>query len=140
MKALNKISILDCDEAQHEKHMKEIENIFEKIYSIKNYDCLYTVEYVDEYHRDHREKYITNDDLQSLNDILESTKNKNGMDVYVNEKSLVFLVHGQGYTRLGEYHLVETKVTVQAFDNYGYEVDLGSFFQDKKKDRNEPNL
>ena len=28
MKALNKISILDCDEAQHEKHMKEIENIW----------------------------------------------------------------------------------------------------------------
>ncbi|MGZ7226694.1 hypothetical protein ACXWO0_09535, partial [Streptococcus pyogenes] len=68
MKALNKISILDCDEAQHENHMKEIENIFGKIYSIKNYDCIYTVEYVDEYHKEHREKRRTIDDLQSLND------------------------------------------------------------------------
>ena len=140
MKALNKISILDCDEAQHENHMKEIENIFEKIYSIKNYDCIYTVEYVDEYHKEHREKRRTIDDLQSLNDILEGTDLKNGMDVFIDDKNLVFLVHGQGYTRLGEYHLVETKVTVEAFDNYGFEVDLGKFFQDKKKDRHEPNL
>ena len=140
MKALNKISILDCDEAQHVNHMKEIENIFEKIYSIKNYDCLYTVEYVDEYHRNHRDKYITNDDLQSLNDILEITDLKNGMDVFIDEKNLVFLVHGQGYSRLGQYHLVERKVTVEAFDSYGFEVDLGSFFRDKKKERNEPNL
>ena len=140
MKALNKISILDCDEAQHENHIKEIESIFEKIYAMKNYDCLYTVEYVDEYHKEHRDKYITNDDLQSLNDILESTDLKNGMDVFIDEKNLVFLVHGQGYSRLGQYHLVERKVTVEAFDNYGFEVNLGSFFRDKKKERNEPNL
>jgi len=140
MKALNKISILDCDEAQHENHIKEIESIFEKIYAMKNYDCLYTVEYVDEYHKEHRDKYITNDDLQSLNDILESTDLKNGMDVFIDEKNLVFLVHGQGYSRLGQYHLVERKVTVEAFDSYGFEVDLGSFFRDKKKERNEPNL
>lgn len=140
MKALNKISILDCDEAQHENHIKEIESIFEKIYAMKNYDCLYTVEYVDEYHKEHRDKYITNDDLQSLNDILESTDLKNGMDVFIDEKNLVFLVHGQGYSRLGQYHIVERKVTVEAFDSYGFEVDLGSFFRDKKKERNEPNL
>ena len=140
MKALNKISILDCDEAQHENRMKEIESIFEKIYAMKNYDCLYTVEYVDEYHKEHRDKYITNDDLQSLNDILESTDLKNGMDVFIDEKNLVFLVHGQGYSRLGQYHLVERKVTVEAFDSYGFEVDPGSFFRDKKKERNEPNL
>lgn len=140
MKALNKISILDCDETQHENHMNEIEKIFEKIYSIKNYDCIYTVEYVDEYHKEHRDKCMANDDLQSLNDILEGTDPKNGMDVFIDDKNLVFLVHGQGYTRLGEYHLVEMKVTVQAFDSYGFEVDLGKFFQEKKKDRNEPNL
>ena len=95
---------------------------------------------MDEYHKEHRDKYITNDDLQSLNDILESTDLKNGMDVFIDEKNLVFLVHGQGYSRLGQYHLVERKVTVEAFDNYGFEVNLGSFFRDKKKERNEPNL
>ena len=34
MKALNKISILDCDEVQHEKHMKEIEKIEQTIKKI----------------------------------------------------------------------------------------------------------
>lgn len=140
MKALNKISILECDEIQHENHMREIEQIFERIYSIKNYDCLYTIEYVDDYHRENRKKVVTSDELQSLNDILDGTDFKNGMDVYIDEGDLVILVHGQGYEIHGEYFLVETKVTVQAFDNYGFEVDMGRFFQDKKKDRNEPNL
>jgi|LFRM01.1.fsa_nt_gb hypothetical protein len=140
MRALNKISILDCDEAEHGSHMAETERIFEKIYSIKNYNCLYTVEYVDEYHRENRDKYVANYDLQSLSDVLDGTDFKNGMDVYINEGDLVFLVHGQGYERLGEYLLVETKVTVQAFDNYGAKVDMGRFFLDKKRDRIEPDL
>lgn len=142
MRRINAMSILDCfEEDQAEKHREETDKIFEKIYSMRNYDCEYVVKYVDEYHKDHREVFKLHDDLNRLDDILEGCDFKNGIDSYIDKDgNLAFMVHGQGYEYQGENYLVETLVTVKAFDNHGYQVNMSKTFLGKEKKQDEFSL
>ena len=78
MKGLNKISILECDEITIENHRQEVEKIMDKIFAMRNYDCTFDMEYVDEYHKNHRDKVTKNDDFHNVSDVLDCCDFKNG--------------------------------------------------------------
>ncbi|HET2798195.1 TPA: hypothetical protein VQ674_002226, partial [Streptococcus pneumoniae] len=51
MKALNKESILDCDELETELHDAEIKQLDEQIFLMPNYPCEFEVTFLDDYHK-----------------------------------------------------------------------------------------
>lgn len=53
MKALNKESILDCDELETELHAAEIKQLDEQIFLMPNYPCEFEVTFLDDYHKKH---------------------------------------------------------------------------------------
>ncbi|HEU3879334.1 TPA: hypothetical protein VVJ49_002065, partial [Streptococcus pneumoniae] len=53
MKALNKESILDCDELETELHDAEIKQLDEQIFLMPNYPCEFEVTFLDDYHKKH---------------------------------------------------------------------------------------
>ena len=53
MKALNKESILDCDELETELHDAEIRQLDEQIFLMPNYPCEFEVKFLDYYHKKH---------------------------------------------------------------------------------------
>ena len=133
MKGLNKISILECDEITIENHRQEVEKIMNKISEVRNYDCTFDIEYVDEYHKNHRDKVTKKDDFHNVSDVLDCCDFKNGMDTYVDQEKLIFMVYGGTYDYQGKNYLIETKVTVTAFDRYGYPVNMENLFIEKEK-------
>ena len=65
MKALNKESILDCDELETELHDAEIKQLDEQIFLMPNYPCEFEVTFLDDYHKKHNyplfyESYLQN--------------------------------------------------------------------------------
>lgn len=50
MKALNKESILDCDELETQLHDAEIKQLDEQIFLMPNYPCEFEVTFLDDYH------------------------------------------------------------------------------------------
>ncbi|CZC59298.1 Uncharacterised protein [Streptococcus pneumoniae] len=51
MKALNKESILDCDELETQLHDAEIKQLDEQIFLMLNYPCEFEVTFLDDYHK-----------------------------------------------------------------------------------------
>ena len=99
MKALNKESILDCDELETELHDAEIKQLDEQLFLIPNYPLFY-------------ESY-----LQNVMEFLESQDIKNGVDAFVDDhQNLVFVLYGQGYRAEGKEGILTTQVTVKAYD------------------------
>lgn len=108
MKRIHDKSILDCyEEKEQEEHANQIDKIIEKVYSMRNYDCIYTVKYMDKFHEKHREVFTIHDELSRLDEVIEGCDLKNGVDAYIDDEgNLAFLVHGQGYEYDGGHYLV----------------------------------
>ena len=133
MKALNKESILDCDELETELHDAEIKQLDEQLFLMPNYPCEFEVTFLDDYHKKHNYPLFYESYLQNVMEFLESQdiKNvfipfmrpivpidiKNGADAFVDDhQNLVFVLYGQGYRAEGEEGILTTQVTVKAYD------------------------
>ena len=55
---------------------------------------------------------------------MEATDFKNGVDVFLGDNKLVFIVYGQGYEYKGEYGLVITQITVSPAGKLGKKVNF----------------
>lgn len=66
MKALNKESILDCDELETQLHDAEIKQLDEQIFLMPNYPCEFEVTFLDDYHKKHNYPYFTNPTFKTL--------------------------------------------------------------------------
>ena len=98
MKALNKESILDCDELETELHDAEIKQLDEQIFLMPNYPCEFEVTFLDDYHKKHNYPLFYESYLQNIMEFLESQDIKNGADAFVDDnQNLVFVLYGQGY-------------------------------------------
>ncbi|EHZ44440.1 DNA (cytosine-5-)-methyltransferase family protein [Streptococcus pneumoniae GA40563] len=117
MKALNKESILDCDELETELHDAEIKQLDEQIFLMPNYPCEFEVTFLDDYHKKHNYPLFYESYLQNIMEFLESQDIKNGADAFVDDhQNLVFVLYGQGYRAEGKEGILTTQVTVKAFD------------------------
>ena len=91
MKALNKESILDCDELETELHDAEIKQLDEQLFLIPNYPCEFEVTFLDDYHKKHNYPLFYESYLQNVMEFLESQDIKNGVDAFVDDnQNLVF--------------------------------------------------
>ena len=117
MKALNKESILDCDELETELHDAEIKQLDEQLFLIPNYPCEFEVTFLDDYHKKHNYPLFYESYLQNIMEFLESQDIKNGADAFVDDnQNLVFVLYGQGYRAEGKEGILTTQVTVKAYD------------------------
>lgn len=66
MKALNKESILDCDELETELHDAEIKQLDEQIFLMPNYPCEFEVTFLDDYHKNTTTHYFTSPIFKTL--------------------------------------------------------------------------
>lgn len=112
MRRLTTYSIMEIDEEKEKIHHKEVENIFAKIYGFPNAVCIYGIKYIDKYHSKKIEPRYDYNELHNVEEILEGMDFKNGIDVFLDDDKLVFIVYGQGYEYKGEYGLVTTQITV----------------------------
>ncbi|VIT82083.1 Uncharacterised protein [Streptococcus pneumoniae] len=117
MKALNKESILDCDELETELHDAEIKQLDEQIFLMPNYLCEFEVTFLDDYHKKHNYPLFYESYLQNVMEFLESQDIKNGADAFIDDnQNLVFVLYGQGYRAEGKEGILTTQVTVKAYD------------------------
>ena len=117
MKALNKESILDCDELETELHDAEMIQLDEQIFLMPNYPCEFEVKFLDFYHKKHNYPLFYESYLQNIMEFLESQDIKNGADAFVDDNhNLVFVLYGQGYRSEGKEGILTTQVTVKAYD------------------------
>ena len=92
MKALNKESILDCDELETELHDAEIKQLDEQLFLIPNYPCEFEVTFLDYYHKKHNYPLFYESYLQNIMEFLESQDIKNGADAFIDDhQNLVFV-------------------------------------------------
>lgn len=66
MKALNKESILYCDELETELHDAEMMQLDEQIFLMPNYPCEFEVTFLDYYHKNTITPYFTNPIFKTL--------------------------------------------------------------------------
>lgn len=85
MKALNKESILDCDELETQLHDAEIKQLDEQIFLMPNYPCEFEVTFLDDYHKKHNYPLFYESYLQNVMEFLESQDIKNGADAFVDD-------------------------------------------------------
>ena len=85
MKALNKESILDCDELETQLHDAEIKQLDEQIFLMPNYPCEFEVTFLDDYHKKHNYPLFYESYLQNVMEFLESQDIKNGADAFVHK-------------------------------------------------------
>ena len=130
MKALNKESILDCDELETELHDAEIKQLDEQLFLMPNYPCEFEVTFLDDYHKKHNYPLFYESYLQNVMEFLESQDIKNGLDAFVDDhQNLVFILYGQGYRAEGKEGILTTQVTVKAYDedkksiNFSHSLD-----------------
>lgn len=111
--ALNKQSAIDCEtEEQEQIHNEEVLNVLDTLWKL-NARCIYTIKRTDIYEKA-KWGYLNSQDVE---DVLLSCDFKNGMDAYINiskdNKEYLFIVWGQGYTYMGEYRLVQTRLRLK---------------------------
>ncbi|MGJ0987135.1 hypothetical protein ACR76E_10395 [Thomasclavelia ramosa] len=124
MRRLTTYSIMEIDEEKEKTHHKEVENIFAKIYGLPNAVCIYGIKYIDKYHSKKIEPRYDYNELHNFEEVLEATDFKNGVDVFLGDNKLVFIVYGQGYEYKGEYGLVITQITVSPAGKLGKKVNF----------------
>jgi len=128
MKRLTTYSIMAIDEVKEEMHHKEIEKIFSKIYSLPNGDCRYEIKYIDKYHSKKIKPRYEYDELHNFMGILETMDFKNGVDVFLDENNIVFMVYGQGYEYKNEYGLIVVQITVSYIGKLNKEIDFSVLY------------
>lgn len=125
MKAINKQSILDCDEIEKELHDEEMNQLDQALFALPDYPCDFKVTFLDDYHKEMNFPLVYESHLQQIFDFLETQDIKNGMDAFISdENNLVFILYGQGYTARGKEGILTTQVTVIAFDENINPVDF----------------
>ena len=82
MKALNKESILYCDELETELHDAEMMQLDEQIFLMPNYPCEFEVKFLDYYHKKHNYPLFYESYLQNIMEFLESQDIKNTITPY----------------------------------------------------------
>lgn len=131
MKAINKQSILDCDELEKEIHDAEMVQLDQALFSLPDYPCDFKVTFLDDYHKEMNFPLVYESHLQQIFDFLETQDIKNGVDAFISEENnLVFILYGQGYTARGKEGILTTQVTVTAFDETMNPVDFSKSLQD----------
>ena len=116
MKLLNSKSILDCNDYEIEIHEKEIEEILNEIYELKNYECAIIFKHIDVAHKKQKD-VIKSCKLYDFMEMIVYVDFKNGIDFAIEDNGVfVIVVYGQGYDRNGIYHLIETHIHVMPFD------------------------
>ena len=124
MKAINKQSILDCDEVEKEIHDAEMCQLDQALFALPDYSCDFKVNFLDD-HKAMNFPLVYESHLQQIFDFLESQDIKNGVDAFISDdNNLVFILYGQGYTARGKEGILTTQVTVTAFDENINPVDF----------------
>lgn len=131
MKAINKQSILDCDELEKAIHDEEMSQLDQALFALPDYPCDFKVTFLDDYHKEMNFPLVYESRLQQIFDFLESQDIKNGMDAFISEdNNLVFILYGQGYTARGKEGILTTQVTVTVFDNQMEHLDFSKVLED----------
>lgn len=131
MKAINKQSILDCDELEKETHDTEMSQLDQALFALPDYPCDFKVIFLDDYHKEMNFPLVYESHLQQIFDFLESQDIKNGIDGFISDdNSLVFILYGQGYIARGKEGTLTTQVTVTAFDEQMKSVNFSKVLKD----------
>lgn len=136
MKNLTGFNIVKCDELQKEVHDKLFEKYYDRIYELENYECEFTVQFVDDFHKKHYDKDVFLGKLKDISDVLDLQDYKNGVDILIDgRKNLVFMVYGQGYEYNGKYSLVTTKIRIRAKDAENRKIDFDVALNGNEKEK-----
>lgn len=115
MKNINTKSILECNEHEEELHNHEIKKYCDTIYEISNYETAILIQRVD---IEVQEEIIKSCKLHDFMDMVEYVDNKNGIDLYYDDKEiLTIMAYGQGYEMNGKHYMVKTKIKVLPYND-----------------------
>ena len=119
MYLLNSKSVLDCEtEEEVEIHNQEITNIFEKLYSLENYDCAVLCKYQDNAHKNLKMR-VESIKLHDIEEVYQWGDFKNGVDLSIDDEYLVLVAYGQSYQIRGEenWHIVVEAFKILPYDD-----------------------
>lgn len=115
MNLLNSHSCLEnIDLIEHNNEILEIINLLEGYY---DYDCALVCKFQDELNKKLKQQ-IHACKISELTEFLSTRDIKNGIDIYLENECLIFLLYGQGYElKKGADNLVIEAVKVLPYDN-----------------------
>lgn len=109
MQLLHAVPILKCDENSEEFHMKEINNIYEKLSNMKVFEnkLAVRVEHADIAHNVKSDSYYLVNGIEELEELIQGHDLKNGGDFGFDNGTLILATYGQGYEYRGVSDLVK---------------------------------
>lgn len=109
MQLLHAAPILKCDENSEEFHMKEINNIYEKLSNMKVFEnkLAVRVEHADIAHNVKSDSYYLVNGIEELEELIQCHDLKNGGDFGFDNGTLILATYGQGYEYRGVSDLVK---------------------------------
>lgn len=110
---LNTQSCLYCNDL--EKHNEEITNIFEKIYTFEDYNCVLLCKYQDPAHQN-LEQRIESCKFSEILDFISTRDLKNGIDVMADKDYLILILYGQGYRINDSNYLITEAIRIMPFN------------------------
>ena len=130
---INSKSILECNEKEEEIHNNEIENYYNEIFAINNYDTAILIQRVD---IEDQEEITKACKLHDFMDMIEYVDVKNGIDIYYDDKEiLTIMAYGQGYECGGKFYMVKNKISILPYNEDREFVNINYLLKEQTKSK-----